>query len=273
MVIKNFNDFVNESEQDEEIRKALDLLKNSGYDIKKIAGKKLKFPAPELEDLLKIPEFKRIHDKFKFRVHEITDKIPEYHKSNIKIRSLILYSEIIEDEDGPLCLGFRPSDRDRDHITVCVNKGINPDYFSLDANGGNMIMREVQFGTPKEKKSVMEDIEKYLYCAAINMGIDRSKSIINGVVDSIGLIANPYSKSINNKLTHEALTKVVGMINEINPRRFALTLEKIPDNKAMDLITAVLDNPKISTEMMKYLEANPEAFDNPAKIIRRYKSK
>jgi hypothetical protein len=89
----------------------------------------------------------------------------------------------------------------------------------------------------------------------------------------MGLIANPYAETISNKLTGKALTKVIVMIDEINPRRFALALENIPDNKAMDLITAVLANPKISTEMMKYLEANPESFEDPAKIIRRYKSK
>jgi len=274
MCIKSFNDFINEAEQSEEVKKALELLKNYGYDTKKIALMKQRFPAPELEDFMKIPGFKAIHDKFKLRVHKITDKYPDYPdypESRISTKSLILYSEIVENKKGPLCLGFRISGKDR--ISVGVNRGSEPGHFSLDVNEGNLVMRNVPFGTAKEKKLVIDDLEKYLYCAAINIGTDKSKTIVNGKGDNMGLIANPYAETISNKLTGEALTKVIGMMNEINPRRFALTLETIPDNKAMDLITAVLDNPKISSEMMKYLEANPESFDDPAKIIRRYKSK
>ena len=64
MSIKRFNDFINESEQSEEIKKALELLKNSGYNINKIVGKKLKFDAPKFEDLMRLAEFRRMKEKF-----------------------------------------------------------------------------------------------------------------------------------------------------------------------------------------------------------------
>jgi hypothetical protein len=265
MGIKKFNDFVNESEQSEEVKKALELLKNSGYDIKKIVGKKLKFESPKFDDLMKISEFRKIKEKF--GLIERGKKEYLYHRNDLNSIATIIHSTEIGNKKGPACL--RIGSTAKDHVTVAINRGCDPDNFS-----GTLIIRNVPFGTLQEKRSVFVTIEKYLYCAAIDLGGTSSISIVNNQPgDKLGSIVTAYNGIPSNQLAVEALHKVVGMMNEINPRRLALTLETIPDNKAMDLITAVLDNPKISTEMMKYLEAYPESFDDPAKIIRRYKSK
>jgi hypothetical protein len=265
MNIKKFSDFINESEQSEEVKNALKILKNSGYDIKKIPGEKPKIEFPKFDDLMKIPEFSKIKEKFGLEEHD--EKEYPYHRTNPR-RATIIYSDVIGNEKGPVCL--RIGSNDKDHITVSIKKGIKPEDF----RNGIFIIRNEPFGTVQEKRSVFSKLEKYLYCAAINMGGTASKNIIDGVSgDKLGPVINAYKEAPINDLTSESLYKVMGMINEINPRRFALMLENIPDNKAMDMITAVLDNPKISAEMMKYLEANPASFDDPAKIIRRYKSK
>ena len=264
MNIKNFSDFINEAEQSEEVKNALEILKNSGYDIKKILESKPKIEFPKFDDLMKIPEFSKIQEKF--GLTEWGEKDITWHRTNPR-RSTIIYSDEIGNEKGPICL--RIASTTKDHITVSIKRE-EVKYFDR----GVLIMKNEPFGTVQEKRSVFSKLEKYLYCAAINMGATASKNIIDGVAgDKLGPVINAYKEAPINDLTSESLYKVMGMINEINPRRFALMLEHIPDNKAMNMITAVLDNPKISAEMMKYLESNPQSFDDPAKIIRRYKSK
>ena len=265
MGIKKFEAFINESEQSEEVKRALDLLKNSGYNINKIVGKKLKFDAPKFEDLMRLAEFRKMKEKF--GLSDQNKKEYLYHRNDLNSIATIIHSTEIGNKKGPACL--RIGSTAKDHVTVAINRGCEPNNFK-----GTLIIRNVPFGTLAEKRSVFATIEKYLYCAAIDLGGTSSISIVNNQPgDKLGSIVTAYNGIPSNQLAVEALHKVVGMIDEINPRRFALALENIPDNKAMDLITAVLANPKISTEMMKYLEANPESFDNPAKIIRRYKSK
>lgn len=265
MNIKKFTDFLNESEQSEDVKKALELLKNSGYDIKKIVGKKLKFESPKFDDLMRIAEFRKIKEKF--GLIEKGKKEYLYHRNDINSIATIVYSDVIGNKNGPACL--RIGSTTKDHITVAINRGRKPEDFN-----GTLIIRNEPFGTLQEKRSVFATIEKYLYCAAIDLGGMASKTIVNGGSgDKLGSIAASYKDIPVSNLAVESLNKVVGMIDSITPRRFASILETMPDNKAMDLITAVLDNPKISTEMMKYLEAYPESFDDPAKIIRRYKSK
>lgn len=265
MDIKKFNDFINESDQSEEVRKALELLKNSGYDIKKIVGKRLKFESPKFDDLMKIAEFRKMKEKF--GLSDQNKKEYRYPRNDINSIATIIYSTEIGNKKGPTCL--RIGSTEKDHVTVAINRGCDPNNFN-----GTLIIRNVPFGTLQEKRSVFATIEKYLYCAAIDLGGEASKTIVNGGAgDKLGAIAKSYKDIPVSNLAVESLNKVVGMIDSIEPRRFASILEIMPDNKAMDLITSVLDNPKISTEMMKYLETNPESFDNPSKIIRRYKSK
>jgi hypothetical protein len=52
----------------------------------------------------------------------------------------------------------------------------------------------------------------------------------------------------------------LNLIDSFDIKSFAREIKKIPENKSMNIITAVLDTPRISHILSNYLEKNHDLF-------------
>jgi len=302
-MIKKFQEFIlNENDEEKpgdiesfkKLQKVGNALRMSGYgDFKKPSKKEITKYLPTYDELLQIPEFAELKKKFDLvpfsdfdvnKNHEngLVTQYPAKRTSTVNFISNLInkrsdrkanISLPAEDYSGGwdsykeriYRVGIRLSAPAPGYLTIYGNNNIETDYASHGAFHGSVISKEHPFYTRGEKLDAINIIEDILYASAINLGSSAIKSILEGNIN-ITTFVKTYGTSINDEMSIEACKRIVSLFDDIDMEAFFKALINIPDNKAMDLITAVLENPKISKKFMEYDAQNPGLLEDPEKI-------
>jgi len=282
------------------------LKKSGFAGMKKPPKKEITKYLPKFEELLQIPEFAELKKKFDlvpfsdfdlYRDDEngLVTQRPERRTSTVNIISNLINKRTFRKADislpaestssgWPHYRGTRGYSSRRDSAKELIdNMAIRlsapaPGYVTIygnpnvdtvnDYNGGfhaTVITKDHPFYTREEKLDVINIIEDILYASAINLGPSAIKSILEGNVN-IPTFVKTYGTSINDELSIEACKRIVSLFDDLDMKTFFKAIVNIPDNKAMDLITAVLENPKLSKKFMDYDAQNPGLLEDPEKI-------
>ncbi len=260
MGIKKFNDFINESDQSEEIKKALELLRNSGYHIEKIEPEKVTkigtYQAPTFDTLMLIPKFSELQKIFE--LEEVRKLDPKKYRGNKK--NLYFFPGVMENKGGSVPL-FNLSSPKENMIRLSFGNG-RPEVSDILSFTGRPIISNAFFNTAREKNAVVEIIEKYLYLIYIGLWKEDIKKITEKDPGSMDLVIKAYgeSKVPADELSEKSLMYTLNLIDSFDIKSFAREIKKIPENKSMNIITAVLDTPRISHILSNYLEKNHDLF-------------
>jgi hypothetical protein len=282
------------------------LKKSGFDEMKKPPKKEITKYLPKFEELLQIPEFAELKKKFDLvqfsdfdlrRDDEngLVTQRPERRTSSVNFISNLINKRTFRKADISLPaestssgwphyrgtrgyksysdsakelidkLAIRLSAPAPGYVTIYGNPNVDPVH---DYHGGfhaTVITKDHPFYTREEKLKVINIIEVILYASAINLGPSAIKSILEGNINITNFIKT-YGTSINDELSIEACKRVVSLFDDIDMKAFFKAIVNIPDNKSMDLITAVLDNPKLSKKFMDYDAQNPGLLEDPEEI-------
>ena len=282
------------------LQKVNNILKKSGFSgIKKPSKKEISKYLPTFEELLQIPEFAELKKKFDLvpysdfqgrinRDNDLVGPIQKKRSTTVNFISNLINTRRVRKADISLPphdtsrewgydsdlhgynvsifkLAIRLSAPSPGYVTIYGNPNINTKHAHQGGFHATVIAKDHPFYTREEKIDAINIIEDILYASAINLGPSAIKSILEGNVN-ITAFVKTYGSSINDELSIEACKRIVSLFDDLDMKTFFKAIVNIPDNKAMDLITAVLENPKLSKKFMDYDAQNPGLLEDPEKI-------